>query len=173
MKFIVNYDQGFTDQFAPGFDGSPGYGWADGSPGYGLADQNGPAECDGSKRPGWIRDQPGDGDLWRQRLVFVNTYGSGVSATFRNEIVAAENYLQSHFHNACTLNCSFDLQSINPSFSGENFFTPVTVSYASLRSALQSHATSPDDLAAVAALANLPDPSGGNGFEVPSEKQGF
>ena len=32
--------------------------------------------------------------------------------------------------------------------------------------ALQSHATSADDLAAVAALRNLPDPSGGKGFEV-------
>jgi len=65
------------------------------------------------------------------------------------------------------------LQSINPSFSGENFFTPVTVSYASLRSALQSHATSPDDLAAVAALANLPDPSGGNDLKCPSRSKDF
>src|SRR6185437_1441322 len=29
-------------------------------------------------------------------LVFVNTYGANVSATFRNEIVAAENYFQTH-----------------------------------------------------------------------------
>ena len=42
-------------------------------------------------------------------LVFNNTYGSNVSVTFRNEIVAAENYLQSLFSNACTVNCSFDL----------------------------------------------------------------
>ena len=47
-------------------------------------------------------------------LVFNNTYGSNVSVTFRNEIVAAENYLQSLFSNTCTVNCSFDLQSLNP-----------------------------------------------------------
>ena len=42
-------------------------------------------------------------------LVFNNTYGSNVSVTFRNEIVAA-----SLFSNTCTVNCSFDLQSLNP-----------------------------------------------------------
>jgi hypothetical protein len=100
-------------------------------------------------------------------LVFNNTFGSGVSAAFQSDVIAAENYFQSHFTNACTVNCYFDLQSINPNYSGENFFSPVTVSYASLRSALQAHATTTADDAAVAALANLPDPSGGAGFEVP------
>jgi hypothetical protein len=82
-------------------------------------------------------------------LGFVNTYGAGVSATFRTEIIAAENYFQSHFTNACTINCSFDLQQLNPSFSGQNSFSPITVSYAALCAALTSHATSPDDVAAV------------------------
>ena len=100
-------------------------------------------------------------------LVFVNTYGAGVTATFRSEIIAAENYFQSHFTNACTINCSFDLQQLNPAFSGQNNFSPIIVSYAALRAALTTHATSPDDLAAVAALATLSDPSGGQGFEVP------
>jgi hypothetical protein len=100
-------------------------------------------------------------------LVFVNTYGAGVTATFRAEIIAAENYFQSHFTNACTINCSFDLQQLNPAYSGQNSFSPITVSYASLRAALTSHATSPDDVAAVNALANLSDPSGGQGFSVP------
>ena len=100
-------------------------------------------------------------------LIFVNTYGSGVTATFRNEIVAAENYFQSHFTNSCTINCSFDLQALNHAYSGENSFSPITVSYSSLVTALHNHATTSDDLAAVAALANLSDPSGGRGFEVP------
>jgi hypothetical protein len=100
-------------------------------------------------------------------LVFVNTYGANVTATFRNEIVAAENYLQTHFTNSATINASFDLQSLSPSFAGENSFTYVTVSYAQLVGALASHATSADDRAAVAALQALPDPSGGQAFAVP------
>jgi hypothetical protein len=100
-------------------------------------------------------------------LVFVNSYGSGVTTTFRNEVVAAENYFQSHFTNACTINCSFDLQALNHAFSGENSFSPITVSYSSLVNALRSHATTLDDLAAVASLSHLSDPSGGVGFEVP------
>ncbi len=100
-------------------------------------------------------------------LVFVNTYGSGVTTTFRNEIVAAENYFQSHFTNACTINCSFDLQSLNHAYSGENSFSPITVSYSSFVTALRNHATTSDDLAAVASLANLSDPSHGAEVMVP------
>src|SRR6516225_2781047 len=55
-------------------------------------------------------------------LVFNNSYGAGVTATFRNEIVAAENYLQSQFTNSCTINCSFDLQNLGQGISGENSF---------------------------------------------------
>ena len=62
-------------------------------------------------------------------LVFNNTYGSNVSVTFRNEIVAAENYLQSLFSNACTVNCSFDLQPLNPALSAENQCSIVPVYY--------------------------------------------
>jgi hypothetical protein len=100
------------------------------------------------------------------RAVFVNTYGSGVSAAFRSEIIAAENFYQSHYLNNCTISCSFDLQSLNPAYGGENSFNPVVVSYAQLRGALQSHATTADQLAAAAALNNLADPSGGSGFYV-------
>jgi hypothetical protein len=99
-------------------------------------------------------------------LVFVNDYGAGVTATFQNEIVAAENFYQSHYTNAVTLTCSFNVASLNPAYSGENSFSPVGVSYSQLRSALASHATSADQLAAAAALANLADPSGGRGFEI-------
>ncbi len=100
-------------------------------------------------------------------LVFNNTYGSGVTTTFRNEIVAAESYLQSQFTNSVTVNCSFDLQSLNPSFSGENSFNVVSVSYATLVNALASHVTSTEQAAAVASLQHLSDPSHGAGFIIP------
>ena len=99
-------------------------------------------------------------------LVFVNTYGSGVTAAFRSEIIAAENFYQSHYLNICTISRSFDLQSLNPAYGGENSFNPIVVSYAQLSDALQSHATTADQLAAAAALNNLADPSGGRGFYV-------
>jgi autotransporter passenger strand-loop-strand repeat protein len=99
-------------------------------------------------------------------LVFNNTYGSGVSTVFKSEIVAAENYLQSQFGNSCTVNCSFDLQNLNPNFSGENFFNPVVVSYSSFVNALKQHATTPTAIAAAASLTNLADPSHGAGFEI-------
>jgi hypothetical protein len=99
-------------------------------------------------------------------LVFVNTYGSGVTTAFRNEIVAAENYFESHFTNSCTITCSFDLQSLNPAYSGENSFYATAGSYSTFVNALSSHATSADQLAAVAALEKLPDPTGGAGVEL-------
>ncbi len=58
-------------------------------------------------------------------LVFVNDYGSGVTAAFQNEIVAAENFYQSHYTNACTVTCSFNVASLNPAYSGENSFSPI------------------------------------------------
>jgi hypothetical protein len=94
-------------------------------------------------------------------LVFVNTYGSGVTAAFRSEIIAAENFYQSHYLNSCTISCSFNLESLSPAYGGENSFDPFVASYAQLRSALQSHATTADQLAAAAALNKLADPSGG------------
>jgi hypothetical protein len=100
-------------------------------------------------------------------FVFINTYNPGVTGDYRNAIVAAEQYLESQFTNAVTVRCTFDLQSLSPGISGENSFGPIHVSYSSLVNALQSHATSADDLAAVAALNSLSDPSHGAGFSVP------
>ena len=99
-------------------------------------------------------------------LVFNNTYDSGVTTAFHNEIVAVENYFQSIFTNACTINCEFDAQSINPNFSGENFFSPVHVSYSSFVSSLTHEATTTVAQQATAALSNLADPSKGAGFSV-------
>jgi hypothetical protein len=99
-------------------------------------------------------------------FVFNNTYGSGVSVTFCNEIVAAENYLQSIFSNACTVNCTFDVQTLDPEYGGENFPSYVDVSYSEFVAALASHAIMAPALAAAASLANLPDPNTGALFEV-------
>jgi hypothetical protein len=99
-------------------------------------------------------------------FVFNNTFGSGVTATFQAEIVAAENYLQSQFGNAVTVNTTFILAAINPSFSGENSFNPVVVSYSAFVNALQAHAQTPTALAAASALRGLADPSHGAGLEI-------
>src|SRR5262249_58967630 len=80
-------------------------------------------------------------------LVFVNTYGAGVGTNFHSAIVAAETYLEQHFTNSITIHASFDLQQLNKAFSGQNSFGLVATNYQALVSALQSHATTPDDLA--------------------------
>src|SRR5262245_32179410 len=55
-------------------------------------------------------------------LVFVNTYGAGVTNAFHTAIVQAETYLEQHFTNTITIKASFDLQSLNKAFSGQNSF---------------------------------------------------
>ena len=97
-------------------------------------------------------------------LVFVNTYGAGVSAAYQNAIIAAENFYQSHITTSETLYFNFDTAS--GGFVGENQFYWITnVPYATLKSALAGHATSADDQAAVASLP-ASDPSGGHGFNI-------
>ena len=87
-------------------------------------------------------------------LVFNNTFGSGATSAFINEVDAAENYLQSLFGNSCTVNCTFDVQNLNNTqISGENSFTPINVSYSTFVNALKAHATTP---VAQAAAASLP-----------------
>jgi hypothetical protein len=99
-------------------------------------------------------------------LVFHNTYGTGVSAAFHDCIIAAENFFQSHSTNAVTINMNFDLKSMSNIYSASNnFYNVATVSYATLKSALQSHATTADDTAAVNSLPSA-DPSKGQGFHV-------
>jgi hypothetical protein len=101
-------------------------------------------------------------------LVFINTYTRAVTTAYRNDIVAAENYLQKNFINSVTVRVTFDLPSLGPSFSGSNSFSTFNLGYASLVAALQSHATSTDDYAAVASLQSLSDPSNGAGFVIPT-----
>ncbi|TYL85903.1 FG-GAP-like repeat-containing protein [Bradyrhizobium cytisi] len=99
-------------------------------------------------------------------LVFVNTWGAGASTQFKNIVISAEQYLSQLFPNACTVNCTFDLQSLNPAYSGENFFNPVHVSYASFASAIQQHAHTAAGKAAATVLMNTADPTGGAGLNV-------
>jgi hypothetical protein len=96
-------------------------------------------------------------------LVFENTYAAGVSADYRAAVIEAENLLQSHFTNAVTVRMNFDLQPIDPKFSAQNQFAVVAVTYDQFASALASHATTADDLIAVAGLPAA-DPSHGLGF---------
>src|ERR1700730_14066938 len=105
-------------------------------------------------------------------LVFVNQYGNGVSADFRDAIVKAENFFQSHFSNSVTLDMSFDLQKddrVNKDgsykFSGSNNYNPVQVTYAVLKNPPTAHAMTADDRAAVSSLPAT-DPSGGQSFDV-------
>src|SRR4051794_30758848 len=100
-------------------------------------------------------------------LVFHNSYGAAVTPTFRTTIIAAENFLQTHFTDAVTITVSFDAQPLAPNIAGENSGDSIhNVSYATFAAALRAHATSADDLAAVAALP-ASDPSGGVGFDIP------
>ena len=105
--------------------------------------------------------QPGSG------LVFVNYYGAGVTDAYRNAILSAENFLASHFTNSVTVGISFDTQALGSSFAGQNSFSNMAVSYATLTAALTSHATTADDLLAVNGLPAA-DPSNGAGFSIPT-----
>src|SRR5690348_6121039 len=80
-------------------------------------------------------------------LVFINTYGAGVTTAFHNAIVAAETYLETHITSAATIYASFDLQALNHAFSGQNSFGGIGATYQQIVNALQAHATSTDDLA--------------------------
>ncbi|WP_372782596.1 NF038122 family metalloprotease [Phenylobacterium sp.] len=105
--------------------------------------------------------RPGSG------LVFVNYYGDGVTDAYRSAIISAENFLESHFTNAVTVGVSFDLKSLGATFSAQNEFDSVPVSYATLSAALRAHATTADDILAVNGLPAA-DPSHGAGFSIPT-----
>lgn len=100
-------------------------------------------------------------------LVFLNSYGDGVSAAFRSAIIVAENELQSRFTNVVTLSMNFDLQALDPKFAAQNSYSTIAVSYASLTAALRARAATADDQLAAGGLPTL-DPSGGVGFSIPT-----
>jgi hypothetical protein len=100
-------------------------------------------------------------------LVFNNTYGAGVTEAYRAAIVAAETNLASQFTNSVSVALHFDTASLGPDFSAQNTYALVGVSYADFTAALASHATTADDLRAVAGLPQN-DPSHGVGFWISS-----
>src|SRR6185437_13204558 len=100
-------------------------------------------------------------------LVFINNYTDNVTAPYRAAIISAENFLQAHFTNSVTVGMDFDFLPLGANFAGQNNFSQVTVSYDALARALASHATTGDDLTAVAGLPAF-DPSGGRGFALPT-----
>jgi len=81
-------------------------------------------------------------------LVFVNYYGAGVTDAYRGAIISAENYLQSQFTNPVTVGVNFDLQSLGATFSAQNTFSTVSVSFGAFTAALRAHATTADDVLA-------------------------
>jgi len=86
-------------------------------------------------------------------LTFINTYDASVGSGYHTAILYAEHELESHFTNAVTIRVNFGFQNLGPNAAAQNsFFNTVTVSYATLKGALTSHATSADDVAAVNAL---------------------
>jgi hypothetical protein len=99
-------------------------------------------------------------------LVFVNTYTAAVTDAYRGAILAAENVFQSHFTDAVTVNMVFDLTPLTSSFVAQNEFRNSRVSYAAFAAALAAHATTADDILAVAGLP-LADPTHGLGVTLP------
>jgi Ca2+-binding RTX toxin-like protein len=104
-------------------------------------------------------------------LTFVNTYDADVSASYRDEILTAEHFLQGHFSTVATLNVSFDQVANDPDFVADNTFGRVDVSYAQFVAALSARATTPDDQLAIAGLP-ASDPTGGLGFSLPAPYAG-
>ena len=98
-------------------------------------------------------------------LVFDNTYSASVTAAYRSAIIAAEHFYQSEYTNSVTLDMNFDFAPLGVNFAAENSFNTVDVAYATLKSALQSHAATSLQQAAVAALP-ASDPSHGDLFGV-------
>ena len=99
-------------------------------------------------------------------LTFINYYGSGVTDAYRSAVITAENYLQSHFTNATTVGMDFEFTPLSPSFSAENNFSSISVSYSQFTAALAAHETTADAQLAVAGLPSS-DPSQGAGFSIP------
>ncbi|HEX3367070.1 NF038122 family metalloprotease [Phenylobacterium sp.] len=99
-------------------------------------------------------------------LTFINSYDASVTDAYRSAVITAENFLQGHFTNQLTVSVDFSYAALGAGTSGSNNFNEINVSYASLASALRSHATTADDVASVNGLP-ASDPSGGVGFALP------
>jgi hypothetical protein len=103
-------------------------------------------------------------------LVFNNTFEASVTTAFEDNIITAEQDLASLWTNSVTLNLEFT--AVDEGNTGDLAFNEwpsfVNVTYAQLKTALASHATSSYALDAVAALpATDPNPAGGADWALP------
>jgi hypothetical protein len=117
----------------------------------------------GDDQTGGIVVSPETVTLPGSQLVFVNTYSASVTDAYRTAILFAEHELQSHFSNNVTITVSFGFADLSGFLAQNSFHNTVHASYANLRAALQSHATTADDIAAVNSLP-ASDPSNGTGY---------
>jgi hypothetical protein len=106
-------------------------------------------------------------------LTFINTYDASVGTDYHTAILFAEHDLESHFTNSVTIRVNFGFANLNGFLAQNSFFNTVNATYANLKSALTSHATSADDIAAVNALtatapSNTHSSSATTGFLVPA-----
>ncbi len=86
-------------------------------------------------------------------LTFINTYNAGVGDAYHEAILYAERLLENYITDPITIRANFGFRNLSGGFLAfNNFFNTVTVSYASLTSALANHATSADDLASIASF---------------------
>ena len=102
-------------------------------------------------------------------IVFNNTYSASVTQAYKNNVLAAEQDIASHWSNSTTINLKFDAQAqgLNGDLASNNFGLVEGISYAALKNALSLHdGSNPDALAAVNSLPSV-DPSGGVGWSLP------
>ena len=102
-------------------------------------------------------------------IVFNNTYSASVTQAYKNDVLAAEQDIASHWSNSTTINLKFDAQAqgLNGDLASNNFGLVEGISYAALKNALSLHdGSNPDALAAVNSLPSV-DPSGGVGWSLP------
>jgi autotransporter passenger strand-loop-strand repeat protein len=102
-------------------------------------------------------------------LQFVNTYAQGVSSAYEDAIVAAENFYQAHIANTDTLNFTYNSVTSSGSFVATNNFYYDSVDFQTLLSALQRHAVSPEQQAAVAAITRQSAVFADDLFRVPED----
>jgi len=102
-------------------------------------------------------------------IVFNNTFAASVTQAYKNDILAAEQDIASHWSNSITLNIKFDAQAQGQTgdLASNSFGLVEGISYASLKAALIAHdGSNPDAQAAVNSLPTV-DPSGGLGWSLP------
>ena len=73
-------------------------------------------------------------------IVFNNTYTASVTQAYKNDVLAAEQDIASHWSNSTTINLKFDAQAegLNGDLASNNFGLVEGISYAALKNALSA-----------------------------------